>query len=1261
MQRLHSFFQRKKAWALDTVGIKKMAAFINISIIFVVLLAGVFVATRLHGNAHAASVVPVGSGSYTTAAPSDLTLPPRTIYRTSNVIGPMPTSDWWTSVAWTEPAFPIYPWPLALQTTTAGIGVDYPDLEADTVAMHAGYATDFTLGSSTGTFPSSNPLVDGYSDWTVSMLWNNGAGSTMRVTAGQGMPYLYATYANGNPQLTFAAIPTVWSGTASSSVLGVTVNNHNYALFGPTGSTWSGLGTATLTNNLQGKTYFSVAALPDNTAATLQSFQKYAYSFVTNTQVSWTYNQSASQVNATYTLTTQAKEGTQSGTIMAMFPHQWKVANGISTLNYTYHSIRGSMKTMAGSAFSTTLTYHGIIPIFPDVGQYNQNTLLDDIETFTGQSRSATVGDTYWGGKALLQAADLIPLAKEAGLTNDYKTMLSWLENAIADHFTATDASGNPKTTDDFYYDSVWGTLIGDPASYGSDSDLNDHHFHYGYWIQAAAEIAREDPSWVTKYGGMVNLLINDIADPSRTDSMFPFLRTFSPYEGHSWASGSELASWGNNQESSSEAINAWAGLIEWGTATGNTQIRDLGIYLYTTETQAVEQYWFDEDHTNFLPGYGYDYTAQVWGGQDWNGTYFSADPQQIRGINLIPVTSSSLYLADNTSYEQEFLQAMAKENGSNTWTTWQDSFWQYQAMIDAPGAIQLFNAQPNYGVGGSETKAYTYTMLYDLQNLGKVDAAITANTPLYAVFANGSTINHVAYNAGSSAMTVAFSDGTSFSVPAGQISVNGTVIAARTLPTPANLDINAGGGSDYPFVADADYSGGSTANISNAIDTSGVTNAAPQYVYQSYRYGNFTYTIPNLTPGASYPIRLDFAETYWTANGKRVFNVTANGQTVLSNYDIFAAAGAEYKAVATQITATADSGGKIALQFISVTDNAQVNGIEVAGANSTNPTTPTPTPTVVPTIVPTITPTSPPVTGGVQINAGGAASSPFVADTDYSGGAIVTSTNAIDISGVTNPAPQAVYQSNRYGTFSYTVPNLTAGASYTVRLHFAETYWTVAGKRTFNVSLNGQQVLTNFDIVGAAGAANKAVVKQFTTTADSSGKVTLQFTTVIDNAQVNGIEVLPSTTSSSLQINAGGPAVSPFVADTDYSGGSSVTTTNTISTSGVTGPAPQAVYQSNRVGLSFSYAIPGLAAGSSHMVRLHFAETYWGASGKRVFNVSINGQQVLTNFDIYASAGTANQAVVKQFTASADSTGTITIQFSTVADQAQVNGIEII
>ena len=88
---------------------------------------------------------------------------------------------------------------------------------------------------------------------------------------------------------------------------------------------------------------------------------------------------------------------------------------------------------------------------------------------------------------------------------------------------------------------------------------------------------------------------------------------------------------------------------------------------------------------------------------------------------------------------------------------------------------------------------------------------------------------------------------------------------------------------------------------------------------------------------------------------------------------------------------------------------------------------------------------------GGVDISAGGPAAAPFAADEDFTGGTAAATTHAITTTGLTNPAPQSVYQHNRYGNFTYTIPGLTAGASYNVRLDFAEEYWTTAGSRTFS------------------------------------------------------------------------------------------------------------------------------------------------------------------------------------------------------------------
>jgi hypothetical protein len=143
------------------------------------------------------------------------------------------------------------------------------------------------------------------------------------------------------------------------------------------------------------------------------------------------------------------------------------------------------------------------------------------------------------------------------------------------------------------------------------------------------------------------------------------------------------------------------------------------------------------------------------------------------------------------------------------------------------------------------------------------------------------------------------------------------------------------------------------------------------------------------------------------------------------------------------------------------------------------------------------------------QINCGGSASSPYSADQYYSGGTARTVTNTINTTGVTNPAPQAVYKAERYGTTTYTLPGLTVGAQYTVRLHFAELYWTATGKRKFNVTINGTTVLSNYDIYSATGARYKAVVKEFTATANTSGQIVIKLTTVTYNATIEGIQII--------------------------------------------------------------------------------------------------------------------------------------------------------
>lgn len=136
-----------------------------------------------------------------------------------------------------------------------------------------------------------------------------------------------------------------------------------------------------------------------------------------------------------------------------------------------------------------------------------------------------------------------------------------------------------------------------------------------------------------------------------------------------------------------------------------------------------------------------------------------------------------------------------------------------------------------------------------------------------------------------------------------------------------------------------------------------------------------------------------------------------------------------------------------------------------------------------------------------------------FVPDLEMTAGSVNAKGVAVDVSAA-HAAPVEVYQRERYGQdFAYVYP-VPKGGRYTVRLHFAEIFDDGAGRRIENVAINGQTVLTGFDIFAAAGGLNKAVVKEFTGIApDEKGNVAVRITTTPEspdkNAKINGLEIL--------------------------------------------------------------------------------------------------------------------------------------------------------
>ena len=238
------------------------------------------------------------------------------------------------------------------------------------------------------------------------------------------------------------------------------------------------------------------------------------------------------------------------------------------------------------------------------------------------------------------------------------------------------------------------------------------------------------------------------------------------------------IISWGNDQESTSESMQFNSSLIHWGTITGQDEIRDLGIYLYTTEKTSINEYWFDISERNFKADQNYGLVSRVWGNSYDNGTFWTSDITASYGIEFYPIHGGSFYLGENKKYVEKIWNEIENNTAildpeSDNPNLWYDTFWKYLALIDPEKAISLYKKSPNRNLKFGISDAQTYYWLHSLNGIGVIDATITSNYPIASVFVKDNIKTYVAHNYSNSEINVEFSDGFILKVPANELITN--------------------------------------------------------------------------------------------------------------------------------------------------------------------------------------------------------------------------------------------------------------------------------------------------------------------------------------------------------------------------------------------------------------------------------------------------------------------------------------------------------
>ena len=596
-----------------------------------------------------------------------------------------PTNRWFSGLVFGDAPQPVFPLPYAFALTEDGFGLGLPQVVTTEKTIMGSNAPDVAVA------------LPGAPDWQVTAydaatVTVTDAASGGSVVVAQGSPYVSFTAADAvrldTPGLAWTADGDRWTTTAGKGT--------PYVLVGE-GLTVSGSSVEVPAGGHA--TWFAVPEGGD-AAALAERAQPVTGSTLAHT---------IAGDKATTTLAYATAGGAP--TALAAMPHQVAGRVGEDCTLGTYPSVYGELQVCAGNELTfaaplqeaaTGLDLGGLSGEQADALRAQ---LTRDVAALPDYP-----ADTYFGGKALYRDAQLWDIARQLGADTEadalrarlVETMDRWMDPARCADVDAFC----------FTYDTANRGLVGRTPSFGSE-EFNDHHFHYGYFLYAGGVLAAEDPELAERWAPVMDLLAADIAS-STTSDLFPALRTFDAYASHSWASGTSPFADGNNQESSSEAVHAWAGLTLWARARGNAPLEEQARWLHAMEGASARAYWTDFDRSApVYDGFGHTISPLNFGGKRDYATWFSAEPAAAMAILVIPGSPSSGHLAgDPERIRANVAEATATRGFDQQYG---DYLLMYSALAgpdDARTALEVAQTVSDEAIDDGSTRTYLLAFL---------------------------------------------------------------------------------------------------------------------------------------------------------------------------------------------------------------------------------------------------------------------------------------------------------------------------------------------------------------------------------------------------------------------------------------------------------------------------------------------------------------------------------------------------------------------
>jgi endo-1,3(4)-beta-glucanase len=527
--------------------------------------------------------------------------------------------------------------------------------------------------------------------------------------------------------------------------------------------------------------YLSIGELNMTSArADASFFGGGAYALPGATHYSYDVDFATSVATTTFHNNVQFLNGKEAAPLFALLPHQWRHSSAAVSA-YTLPSFRGTTKIFAGNGFSTTATFRGMVPSFTLPSDASLST--SDMESYLAKVAADTVPGSvdlswkdsdkdfvnapgpYWCGKAFYPLAQGLIVADQMGESTYKSLFLERLEWMLQDWLTY---SGNGDVRY-LYYDKVWGSMYYSVDNFSNNSRLSDHHFTAGYLVYAMAVTSMYDPSFLTNYGDLARLLLDDYMNDGHSDSLFPRFRTYDVWAGHSWADGLGTFGDGEDQESCGEALNSWNAGYLLGVALGDEALVSASAWGYSNELEAVKQYWFNYSEDNWsksLANYVH-VIAILWGDKNAFATFFGSNPEFIYGIHWLPtgeyLTNYALGAGEKAMLLKIYNELLSRVSGAPR--TWYSYLWAIQAVANSATALTNWDASKILADDYPDEIVGSYWMIHALQTLGNKDVsgALNLNANVAAsVYLNGTTKQALLWNPSSQDVTLNYVSGSS-------------------------------------------------------------------------------------------------------------------------------------------------------------------------------------------------------------------------------------------------------------------------------------------------------------------------------------------------------------------------------------------------------------------------------------------------------------------------------------------------------------------